>query len=163
MSQLLGLRRSESRIDHWIVWELTPINPLRFSEINLFTDCSPAQPIIQTAPVTAQCACSCRTSGRKKHCGPVCYNSMIKIDVFRIKICWIYDKMAWIMWHCGGKPVWCQQASQWGIVRTRFCEGFLTVGIASPTRLSTRFQQRLIDHRNLAESEPYKLHTLASP
>ena len=109
---LLGLRQSESRIDHWIVWELTLINRLRFSDIDLFTDCSPAQPILQTAPVTTQCTCSPWTSGRKKHRGPVCYNSMIKIDVFCIKIHLIYYKMAWIMSHHGEKPVWCQQVSQ---------------------------------------------------
>ena len=102
---LLGLRQSESSIDRWIVWELTPINRLRFSDIDLFTDCSPAQPILQTAPVTTQCACSPWTSGRKKHRGPVCYNSMIKIDVFCIKIHLIYYKMAWIMSHHGEKPV----------------------------------------------------------
>ena len=150
----LGLRQSESRIDQWIIWELTPISRLRFSKIYLFTDCSPPHTKIQTAPVTAQCACSHRTSEQKMHCGPVCYNSMIKIDVYCIKIRWFYDKMARIMWHCGGKLVWCQQVSQWGLLWTHFCEVFLKVRIVSPTRLSTRFQRRLIDLKNLAESEP---------
>ena len=141
----LGLRRSESRIDHWIIWELAPISRLRFSKIDLFTDCSPTQTKIQTAPVTAQCACWHRTSKRKMHCGPVCYNSMIKNYVYCFKIRWFYDKMAWITWHCGGKLVWCQQVSQWGLLWTHFCEVFLKVRIASPTRLSTRFHRRLID------------------
>ena len=67
---------------------------------------------------------------------------LIKIYVFCIKIRWFYDKMAWIMWQCGGKFVWCQQVSQWGLLCTCFWDVFLTVRIASPTQLSTRFHQR---------------------
>ena len=148
----LGRQRSESRIDHWIVWELTPINRLQFSKIDLFTDCSPAQPIIQTAPVTAHAHAD--HPGGKSIVGRYSTIPWLKLMFFCIKIHWIYHKMAWIMWHRGGKPVWCQQVSQWGIVRTRLCEVFLTVGITSPTQLSTHFHQRLIDHKNLAKSEP---------
>ena len=49
------LRWSKSRIDYWIVWDLTSINQLRFSKIDPFTDCSLARPMIQTTRVTAQC------------------------------------------------------------------------------------------------------------
>ena len=99
----VGLRLSESRIDYWIVWELTPINRLRFSKINLYIDCSPTQPIIQTAPVTVQCACSRRTSGQKKHCEPVYYDSMIKLNgFFFIKIHWFKIRWHWLYDTVGG-------------------------------------------------------------
>ena len=75
-----------------------PINLLRLSKIYLFTDCSPTQPKIQTAPVTSQCACSHHTFGRKKHYGFAAI-PWLNLMFFGSKIRWFYDKMAWIVWH----------------------------------------------------------------
>ena len=41
---LVGLWRSESRIDHWIIWNLTPINQLGFSKIILLQTALPPSP-----------------------------------------------------------------------------------------------------------------------
>ena len=54
--------------------------------------------------------------------------------------------------------VWCQQVSQWGLVQAHFCEVFFMVGIMSPTQLSTRFHQQLINHKKFAQALLSKNH-----
>ena len=62
----------------------------------LLTGCSPSQPIIQTIPGTAQCACSHTTPGPKKHCRRFFLYDSIKINVF-FCVSKFFDLM--IRWH----------------------------------------------------------------